>query len=309
MKISVIIPARNVAEVLPEQLEALAGQKNAPEFDVVVSDNGSTDGTRNCADYREWPFNLRFMDSSQRPGASHARNVGAATTNADILLFCDADDIVDENWVHELSNAVESTEGALVTGALRHDRFNTSVLRAAYDIPGEPRTTDELPDVEWNPQPFANYLPTVAGNNFAIHRKTYLSVGGMNPDFPGGSEETDFSWRVQRSGTKVVSAPKALVQYRLRQDKRGIFRQQRIQQYARVFLWTQYKDTSMSGPSIKYSITEIFKSLPRAINPSPAASAERLRAVRILGGNIGAVQGIAKYRILEPLKNRIRPRN
>ncbi|WP_232318088.1 glycosyltransferase family 2 protein [Neomicrococcus aestuarii] len=298
-----------MAEVLPEQLEALAGQKNAPEFDVVVSDNGSTDGTRNCADYREWPFKLRFVDSSQKPGASHARNIGAASTGADVLLFCDADDVVDKNWVAELSNAIEASEGSLVAGALVHERFNSKKVLLAYGIPEDPQSLEALPGIDWNPEPFANYLPTVAGGNFAILSSVYSDVGGMNPNFPGGSEETDFSWRVQRSGIKVVSAPKALVQYRLRQDKRGIFRQQRIQQYARVFLWTQYKDTSMSGPSIKYSITEILKTLPRAINPSPAASAQRLRAVRILGGNIGAVQGIAKYRILEPLKNKIRPRN
>ncbi|GAB2904259.1 glycosyltransferase family 2 protein [Neomicrococcus lactis] len=306
VEISVIIPARNVASVLPEQLEALATQKNAPVFDVVVSDNGSIDNTLQCANYRHWPFKLRFVDSSAKPGASYARNVGAAASTAEILLFCDSDDIVDENWVAELSHAVENSGGALVTGALRHDRFNSRDLLAAYDVPEDPQLTDETPRIDWKPAPFANYLPTVAGNNFGALKSTYFSVGGMNPDFPGGSEETDFSWRVQLSGVRVVSAPRALVQYRLRQGGRGIFRQQRIQQYARVFLWTQYKGTSMSGPSVKYSLTEIAKYLPQGLDPRPEKSAQRLRAIRILGGNVGALQGIAKYRVLEPLKAKIR---
>lgn len=306
VEISVIIPARNVADVLPEQLEALAAQKNAPVFDVIVSDNGSTDDTLQCAGYRSWPFTLTFVDSSAKPGASYARNIGAAASTANVLLFCDSDDIVDENWVAELSHAVETSGGALVTGALRHDRFNSQDLLAAYDVPADPQLTDETPRIDFQPAPFANFLPTVAGNNFGALKDIYFTVNGMNPDFPGGSEETDFSWRVQLSGVPVVSAPRALVQYRLRQGKRGIFKQQRIQQFARVFLWTQYKETSMSGPSIKYSISEIAKYLPRAVDPRPGKAADRLRAFRILGGNVGALQGIAKYRVLEPLKAKIR---
>ena len=93
--VSVVIPARNAARTLDAQLQALAAQRFPAEWEVLVSDNGSTDATRAVA--VEWAGRiplLRVIDASARPGASAARNLGAAAAHGELLLFCDADDVV-----------------------------------------------------------------------------------------------------------------------------------------------------------------------------------------------------------------------
>jgi cellulose synthase/poly-beta-1,6-N-acetylglucosamine synthase-like glycosyltransferase len=79
LTVSVVIPARNAAWCLTEQLRALAAQDFDGTWEVVVSDNGSTDGTvalvRDLA--ASFPVPLRVVDASRRPGPAHARNEGA----------------------------------------------------------------------------------------------------------------------------------------------------------------------------------------------------------------------------------------
>ncbi|VEJ28812.1 Hyaluronan synthase [Rothia dentocariosa] len=96
---SVIIPVYNGANYITQQLDALAAQTGNPSFEVLICDNGSTDGTRAVVEGYNAPYPLRVIDASQRGGASHARNMGAVQAAGDILIFCDGDDLVEPDWV------------------------------------------------------------------------------------------------------------------------------------------------------------------------------------------------------------------
>lgn len=104
--IAVIIPALTAAETLPHQLEALANQEGADPFEVLVCDNGSTDGTPDLVPTWADRLNLRLVDASAVKGAAHARNCGALATTAEKLLFCDADDYVSPNWVRRMTETL-----------------------------------------------------------------------------------------------------------------------------------------------------------------------------------------------------------
>ena len=74
---SVVIPTFNAADVIEQQLAALAGQKDAAPFEVVVADNGSTDDLASAvAQWRKALPGLRVVDASRDRGVSVARNVG-----------------------------------------------------------------------------------------------------------------------------------------------------------------------------------------------------------------------------------------
>ncbi|MFP3339381.1 glycosyltransferase family A protein, partial [Micrococcus sp. SIMBA_131] len=87
---SVVIPARNAEGRIAEQLDSLAAQCDAPLFEVVVADNGSSDRTAQIALSHPAPFQVRVVDASGVPSASHARNVGARLARGPVVLFCDA---------------------------------------------------------------------------------------------------------------------------------------------------------------------------------------------------------------------------
>src|SRR5688500_9296124 len=100
MRASVVVPVRDGAATIGEQLAALAQQDFPGSWEVVVADNGSRDGTADVVrSFRDRLPGLRLVDASARPGASHARNAGAAAATGEVLAFCDADDVVDPGWL------------------------------------------------------------------------------------------------------------------------------------------------------------------------------------------------------------------
>ena len=64
---SVIIPVYNGANYITQQLDALAAQTSNPSFEVLICDNGSTDGTRAVVESYSAPYPLRVCRSQPRP--------------------------------------------------------------------------------------------------------------------------------------------------------------------------------------------------------------------------------------------------
>jgi glycosyltransferase involved in cell wall biosynthesis len=87
--VSVVIPVRNGARYLGEAIESVLSQ-GISEIDVIVVDNGSTDGSRAVAE--SFGARVRLIDEPQ-PGAAHARNSGARLATGEYLAFLDADDL------------------------------------------------------------------------------------------------------------------------------------------------------------------------------------------------------------------------
>ena len=107
MKITVVIPRFNDGETIGSQLEALAKQVWSGEWEVVVSDNGSRDNTLAVVEqFKQRLPNLRVVDSSDRRGPGHARNVGVHEATGEGILFCDADDEVAQGWLEAMARAL-----------------------------------------------------------------------------------------------------------------------------------------------------------------------------------------------------------
>src|SRR5437763_781538 len=107
LKLSVVIPCLNAAATLGVQLAALAAQGWEGDWEVVVADNGSTDGSQAVAEsYRSRLRGLKLVDASDRRGQAHARNLGAAAATGDAYFFCDADDEVAPGWLAALAGEI-----------------------------------------------------------------------------------------------------------------------------------------------------------------------------------------------------------
>jgi GT2 family glycosyltransferase len=291
VEVSVIIPAYNASATVIEQLEAVTQQRGCPPFEVVVADNGSGDSTAALVERFTAPVDVRLVHALGRRGASHARNVGALAARGRTLAFCDADDVVDESWLAHLLRAHRESERVIVAGRLSTDH-NDHVVRASYGVGAAER---ENPGASAALAPFAGFLPTVGSGNFAVSRDDFLRVGGMDESYRGGSEDTDFAWRAQLAGSTVVAAPHACVRYRLRSTGRALFCQQRRYQRERILLWVRFKDRGMHGPSLRFSILGTVRGL--LTSPAWAWSRNRrLPALWLLGGHVGAVEGMLRYR-------------
>ena len=203
--ISVIVPVRNGMPLLEEQLRALAAQECVEPWEVVVADNGSTDGTLAFArDWAETHTNVLVVDASGLVGASAARNAGVAVARGEYLAFCDADDVVLAGW---LAACVE----ALRTADLVAGRFDFWSLNSMPPTEPVRAATRQL-----------GFLPAGLGANLAVRRAPFEEVGGFDEHFVPG-EDIDLCWRMQLRGFTFAEAPGAVVAKRARSDfRRGV---------------------------------------------------------------------------------------
>lgn len=206
--VSVIIPARDSAVTLGEQLDALAGQTYTGAWELVLADNGSSDQTttiaRACADRFG---SLRVVDASRREGSAHARNVGASAATGDLLCFVDADDVATPGWLAAL---VAAASDADIVGG----RLDTTTINDAHVQRWRP-----TPVTATNEQP--RFAPS---GNMAIWRDAFASLDGFNEDYLK-SHDVELSRRAVADGLHIGFAPDALVHYRLRDTVGGLAKQ------------------------------------------------------------------------------------
>lgn len=208
---TVVIPAFNAASTLADQLAALEAQSFRGAWEILVCDNGSTDGTPGVV--REWQPRLpglRLVHASERRGSSHARNVGAAAAAGEVLLFCDADDVVSERWVE-----------AMVEGLSRADAVGGAAARELHNARVADRGAVTPP--LWS-QPPLPWLPAASSYSLGVRTAAFEAVGGFDESLRIG-EDLDLCWRLQLAGYSLGACPAAVVHVRDRPTLRGIWRQ------------------------------------------------------------------------------------
>jgi len=87
--VSVVIPVYNAEPFLREALDSVLAQDYEP-FEVIVVDDGSTDGSGTIA--RSYP-EVRYL-RQENQGPAVARNAGIAAAQGEFLAFFDADDVM-----------------------------------------------------------------------------------------------------------------------------------------------------------------------------------------------------------------------
>ncbi len=122
-RLSVVIPAHNVETLIDETLTSVLSQDVA-ELQVIVVDDGSTDGTAELLE--RWAVRDDRLEviSSGGVGGGSARNIGVAQARGRFLVFCDADDIVPRGAYRTLVDQLERTGSDIAAG--RYLKFSAS---------------------------------------------------------------------------------------------------------------------------------------------------------------------------------------
>src|SRR4051812_10875244 len=99
--VSVVIPAYNEATYIDRLLEALSKQ-NFKNFEVIISDAQSKDGTKEVVDSFKEKLNIKLVEAPPK-GPAFGRNQGAKQARGEWLLFLDADvDINDPDFISKI---------------------------------------------------------------------------------------------------------------------------------------------------------------------------------------------------------------
>lgn len=283
--LSVVVPCRNGAKTISRQLEALCAQSWSGPWEVIVSDNGSTDETRAVvASFAGRLPALRVIDSSDRRGPAHARNVGASVAGGAALLFCDDDDEVARGWLAGLGKALSSKE--FVAARLDRRALNTAAAAETMDQRG-----DGLLDT------FPPFRPYAFSATLAIRRSVHLAVGGFDESFVDSCEDRDYCYRVQRAGYRLHLAPEAVVRYQLPDSLGGIYRRARGYGRGNVQLYRKYRSEGLHRPSQLKAVAGWCLLVPQLL---PAIRNRRALAVWLqrLGWRVGRLQGSLRHHVL-----------
>jgi GT2 family glycosyltransferase len=214
VELSVVLPSHNGARTIAGQLDALASQQWSGEWEVVVIDNRSTDGTRETVEvYRAELPSLQIVAADEKPGISYALNRGIAASRGTSIALCNDDDVVAPGWLAAMGDALREHE--LVAGRLEAYRLNEAWM---IDVRGDPQT-DRLP--EWG---FLPYLPFAFGATIGIRRELHDAIGGFDENLIT-AEDMDYCWRLQHAGAEIHFVPEAITHYGMRRDLHGLWRQ------------------------------------------------------------------------------------
>ena len=201
MFVSVVIPTYNRRPILEKCLLALERQQACPEIDryeVVVVDDGSTDGTpdwlRGAAE--RFPH-VRLIEQSHG-GPAEGRNRGVDHAYGDVIVFIDSDLVVTDSFLScHASSLVRSWEA-------RGDRlcftYGAVVNTANFEQPTAER--HKLRDLSWA------YFAT---GNVAIAKEVLQRAGLFDTGFRlYGWEDLELGERLRRMGVQLIKCPTAV---------------------------------------------------------------------------------------------------
>jgi len=281
-----VIPARNAASTLGQQLEALARQRTTRTFEVVVADNGSTDDTAAVvASYADRVPGLRLVDASHREGSNVARNAGTAAARGDLILLCDADDVVADDWLEQLSAGLEKADG--VGGRLEYVSLNPDFVARWGEHRGQGGTAVQL-----------SFLPRPISANAGFRKAVWEELGGFNEEYVRGGAETEFYWRLQLAGHTLLHVPEAVVHYRLRPSFSTLVRQMYIWGRQSPMLYRDFRDRGMPR-DLRGSLRQLVWLLG-AVRHLPRSPRDRLVWCRHVAYRAGRIVGSFRYRVFYP---------
>jgi glycosyltransferase involved in cell wall biosynthesis len=283
--ISVITPVLNGEAHVGEQLAALASQSYDGAWELVVADNGCTDGTLDIV--RSWGDRLpgvTIADATARRGLNHARNAGAAAARGDFLAFCDADDVVTPGWLEAMARAAPHSH--LVGGRNEWETLNEPTVVAWRA--SRPPMTDLMRG--------HGFLPYASGGNLGVWTWVAREIR-WDERFVFGSSDQDFAWRAQLADCRLAFAPDALVRLRFRRSLVALARQYYRYGRSGAQLHRAFRDAGIPKPDNRDALRRWCRLAVQL--PDLWASRERRgNWIRIAAFRLGRVVGSVRDRAL-----------
>lgn len=196
MTIAVIIPTFNRLELTQNCLASI--NRHDPIDELIIVDNGSTDGTERLATY---PLKINA-------GFATACNIGAKHATADHLIFLNNDTIVHPNWT-SITQHLDDPDIGIVGPKLIYPDCTIQSAGVAVDF-------NRPPGLEaWNLT--TNWADTLAdvdaitGACLAIRTELFWELGGFDTGYWNGYEDVDLCLASIQKGFRNVYDPKATV--------------------------------------------------------------------------------------------------
>ncbi len=236
-------------ESVPAALEAI--RQAGGDHEVVVVDNGSTDGS---ADFvRERFPEVRIVPLDRNYRFTGGNNRAVRTSKKDIVVFLNNDMLVDRGFLAPLLEGFKDPSVFAVTSQVffwdkTRRREETGKTRARYQNGFFTMWHDQISEREEHGPPIPVFWG--GGGSCAFDRRKYLAIGGLDTLFdPFYVEDTDLSYQAWKRGWKCLLAPSSHVVHRHRATNKPRFGERFVDNTIRrnqyVFIWKNVTEPGM----------------------------------------------------------------
>jgi GT2 family glycosyltransferase len=221
--ISVIIVAWNARELLAQALTSLVSQVDQPSYEVIVVDNGSTDGSSEMI-RSDWST-IKLVSLKRNVGFAAGNNIGIGHATGEYILLLNSDTIVLPTTLRGLASVLQNDEKIGCVGA-RHLNGDGSLQRSTNEFPTLLNDFLELTELSrlksvqrllqrrfpwWGDHLHDCDTGWVNGACMMVRRQVINQIGGLDESFFIYAEEVEWCYRMRRMGWRIVFSPKAEV--------------------------------------------------------------------------------------------------
>ncbi|MFQ6086118.1 MAG: glycosyltransferase family 2 protein [Candidatus Bathyarchaeia archaeon] len=208
-KIAILILNRNGKHFLKNCFDSLKNQ-TYPNYEVVLVDNGSTDGSVEFV-RKVYPW-VKLIEFDRNYGFAKGYNMAIKQTQREYLVLLNNDTEVTKDWLYELVKPMLKDERVLACGSrimfydrrdtLQHAGIKITPMGGGYDIGYLERDRGQY---------LERPVGAVSGASMLVRRSAFVNLGGFDEDFFAYHEDTDFCWRAWLFGYTVLYVPTSAV--------------------------------------------------------------------------------------------------
>lgn len=213
--VSVVVPLYNCLTLTQAMVASLrATFPPAITHEIILVDDGSTDGTR------DWLFTLsspfRIVLNERNLGYAGANNRGAAIASGQILALLNSDLVLTPGWLEPMLAAHRQLGSrAGVIGNIQRDARTGGVDHSGIfvNLKAKPEHDHSLPPRWYRWIRRTKRTPAVTGACALIERSLWEELGGLDEGFSNGGEDVDLCFRAQAVGRVNVVALRSIIRH------------------------------------------------------------------------------------------------
>ena len=217
--LSIIIPVFNNIEYTKNCLNSLFKNHPLLNFEIIVINNASTDGTQEFLNGFDYLDNFTIIRNDSNLGYAHACNQGAKISKGKYLYFLNNDTIVFKGAIDELFNTLESAgdefgmAGSLLfypDGKLQHGGVAFSSEGTAYHLF---RNTEIIgcKNLMFKNAIFLKKCNSVTAASMIIKRTLFFDIGAFDESYKNGFEDIDLCLKIRRLKKDIIFNPKSML--------------------------------------------------------------------------------------------------
>jgi GT2 family glycosyltransferase len=209
-EISLVILNYNGEQWLDRCLESICRQTAVERLEVIITDNGSTDRSREISErYAPRLPRLNFINNGKNLWYCEANNIGAADARSPLVFILNNDLWLEPDCVEKVLKgvAVHPDYQLFATRVLNYDDNTYQGMGGiGFDLFGiGAETVDSQTPTE---------MFSVHGCSFVIRKDFFFKVGAYPPELLIYGDEFDLGWRIWVAGGRGISIPDAQVHHR-----------------------------------------------------------------------------------------------